>query len=441
MQASGEPAMLRDVQLAPGLGYEDGRLVAWMPSLIKGRGVDLLRIPRANFLAEPLTGRSGEDCSSILTPTHVALALRLLGEKEVLPGAQQLLAHHLHAPLHRWNESELAELQSEQLSEAARAERAWLAKQHASALGCAARPLETFLAAVDAVRIHSLPCSGSLAFAPAASLLPRTVPRGATASLDTGSGDLVIKSDGGDDLSVSAGWLTNDELMLSAGWALLDSGTESVALPDDILWAAADEASVTTPPVCELSPQEWEGPVTLASRESREQVLEALRRFRYLEKDCELAVLAGGLCSDSLGNFMQVLCLSQDELALFGEQGCAVNIGETVPISRQHETRVGLALAAACRNFLAGMPTTLQQDEALLTGLPALPSDMQGVAEGGGGYDLEDKNGRLRQSLHSRMAKKRAVDACREKCEIFVALPTATATLRRPWKANIRTSG
>jgi hypothetical protein len=42
---------------------------------------------------------------------------------------------------------------------------------------------------------------------------------------------------------------------------------------------------------------------------------------------------------------MQALCVSQEELALFGVQGCAVNIGETVPFSRQHETRVGMALA------------------------------------------------------------------------------------------------
>lgn len=137
-----------------------------------------------------------------------------------------------------------------------------------------------------------------------------------------------------------------------------------------------------------------------------------------------------------------MLCLSEEELALFGEQGCAVNIGETVPISRQHETRVGLALAAACRNFLAAMPTTLQEDESLLASLSA-PGDGAGSSSTAerGAVVSEDQNDKLRQSLHARLCTKRAVDKCREKCEIFVALPTATATLRRPWKVNIRTSG
>ena len=93
--------------------------------------------------------------------------------------------------------------------------------------------------------------------------------------------------------------------------------------------------------------------MTLACRGEREKVMLALRRFRYLEDQDELAVLSGGLCSDQLGNVLQVMCLSADELALYGVQGCAVNIGETVPISRQHETRVGMALAAACRHALA----------------------------------------------------------------------------------------
>ena len=150
-------------------------------------------------------------------------------------------------------------------------------------------------------------------------------------------------------------WLTNDEQLLSAGHASLDSETETVELPAQLLWAAADEGARSEPPACELvpEPEEWQGPVTLACRGEREKVMLALRRFRYLEDQDELAVLSGGLCSDQLGNVLQVMCLSADELALYGVQGCAVNIGETVPISRQHETRVGMALAAACRHALA----------------------------------------------------------------------------------------
>ena len=350
-----EPPVLAGVQLAPGLGYEARKLTAWMPNLIKDRGVELMRVPRQNLLVEPITRQDGGEellcpgpagsVSSILTPTHVTLAQQLLQNKETLPGAEELFSRCDHAPLHRWSEAELAELQCAALAEQALAERAWLQRQHSSALGCSARPLETFLAAVDAVRTHALPCGGSLVVSPAACLLPRSVPRGATAALDdAGSGDLVIKSDGSGGLNVSAGWLTNDELLLSAGVAVLDLSTESVALPEEALWAAADEASALAPPVCDLSPSEWEGPVTLAAREKRQEVVRGLRRFSYVkvpivpclsllaaslcslgfappsspsqrisvhactldQEEEPLAVLAGGLCSDALGNIMQV---------------------------------------------------------------------------------------------------------------------------------------
>ena len=164
-----------------------------------------------------------------------------------------------------------------------------------------------------------------------------------------------LRRDDGTLYTGSIRWLTNDEQLLSTGHASLDSETETVDLPAQLLWAAADEGARSEPPACELvpEPEEWQGPVTLACRGEREKVMLALRRFRYLEDQDELAVLSGGLCSDQLGNVLQVMCLSADELALYGVQGCAVNIGETVPISREHETRVGMALAAACRHALA----------------------------------------------------------------------------------------
>ena len=126
-----------------------------MPNLIKGRGVELMRIPRSNYLSQPLNEDDSPDarCSSVLTQTHISLALRLLNEKENLQGGQELLASQqaAHAPLHRWSDNELKELQSASLLMSALAERNWLKQQHAGALGCSARPLEIFLTAVDAV--------------------------------------------------------------------------------------------------------------------------------------------------------------------------------------------------------------------------------------------------------------------------------------------------
>ena len=140
----------------------------------------------------------------------MALARRLLVEKETLPGAVSLFSARQvgdrHTPLHHWTDDELAELQSEALAEKARAERAWLEEQHASSLGCSARTKETFITAVDAVRTFGLPCSGSLVLAPATALLERSVPRGAMPAIDT-TGDLVITSDGSGRLAVCAGYL------------------------------------------------------------------------------------------------------------------------------------------------------------------------------------------------------------------------------------------
>ena len=154
--------------------------------------------------------KSRQSCSAILTTAHVALARRLIVEKETLPGAVSLFSARQvgerHTPLHHWTDDELAELQSEALAEKARAERAWLEEQHANSLGCSARTKETFITAVDAVRTFGLPCSGSLVLAPATALLERSVPRGAMPSIDT-TGDLVITSDGSGRLAVCAGYL------------------------------------------------------------------------------------------------------------------------------------------------------------------------------------------------------------------------------------------
>ena len=83
-----------------------------------------------------------------------------------------------------------------------------------------------------------------------------------------------------------------------------------------------------------------------------------------------------------------------------------------------------------CGTLSHRYPTSLAEDEALLSKL-----------EAGDDGEAENSKDRMRQALHARISTKRALDQCREKCEIFVSLPTATATLRRPWKVNIRTSG
>mgnify|MGYP002818637170 CR=1 FL=1 len=69
-----------------------------------------------------------------------------------------------------------------------------------------------------------------------------------------------------------------------------------------------------------------------------------------------------------------------------------------------------------------GLPTSLAEDEAAL-------------------LQLQGDTGRGAQALHSRLSRKRCLTASRDACDDWAARPTATASLRRPWKVIIRTSG
>ena len=71
---------------------------------------------------------------------------------------------------------------------------------------------------------------------------------------------------------------------------------------------------------------------------------------------------------------------------------------------------------------LVGLPTSLAEDEAAL-------------------LQLQGNTGRGAQALHSRLSRKRCLTASRDACDDWAARPTATASLRRPWKVIIRTSG
>ena len=132
------------------------------------------------------------------------------------------------------------------------------------------------------------------------------------------------------------------------------------------------------------------------------------------------------------------------ELDQFGAAGCAINIGESVPLGTGFEERVALALSAACTLALGTFATTLAEDEAMLMSDRAtLNSDGEAVDGGDGGSagGRSALGNRLRQCLHARASRKRCIAQLRDKSDAFAARPTAMATLRRPWHANIRTSG
>ena len=138
----------------------------------------------------------------------------------------------------------------------------------------------------------------------------------------------------------------------------------------------------------------------------------------------------------------QALAISDGEIQLYGEAGCTINIGESVPLSCDHEQRVGRLLRTTCHLLLNSFATSLEEDEALLTSLPEEAGETADAAAGGiGAAEAASATRRRRQCLHSRISRKRCLSTCRERADAWVAQPTATASFRRPWRINIKTSG
>lgn len=106
---------------------------------------------------------------------------------------------------------------------------------------------------------------------------------------------------------------------------------------------------------------------------------------------------------------MQVLSLTKEELEQYGIAGCAMNIGETVPLNVDHEQRVGKLLCSSSETLLKQFPTNIAEDEEILKreGLP----------------------NRLRQSVNSRLSRKRCLKECMDIAKAWVERPTATVSI------------
>lgn len=297
-------------------------------------------------------------------------------------------------PLHHWTPAELAELQWEPLAAAALEDREWV-QSHAAVEG------ERLVEAIDAVRRHARL-------------------EGKTLIVDDAPVDLRRQAAllSASEAAAAIGWRRNDQLLLDEGWADADLASDAVALPDAVLRRAVERAGGA-----ELA--------TKAARAGQIEVLDALGHLRYLSG--EAVVLPGGLVSDELGRTVQALCLAQEQLQSLGAQGCAISIGEAVPLSVEHERRVGAVLSSACAELLDGFATSLEHDQYLLLELTSRPRQ-----------DGQEEEARARRghALRSRISRKRCLSACRAMCDAWVERPTAAGgTLRRPWKAYIRASG
>jgi len=352
---------------------------------------------------------------------------------------------------HHWSDAELAELQWQPLVAAAARRRRDLelasppdGVSHAD-----------FVHAIDVATCHGLDLDGQLWLWPATGLFRRSAPHGAV--LSTEGNEIVLRTDGaaasaprvqpgsgrkaasatsrdpidkdtasavsGDsvfEVTLSSGWRSNAHLLLSQGWASASLECDAVEVDETMMLSAAQT-------VLEASQQ---------LRQKQLAVIAGLRRFGYLSDASDgqsgCSIFAGGYACDSLGRYLQALSLSEDELRTFGEGGCTINIGESVPISCDHERRVGQVLSQLCGGLLAESATSATEDEAILHALERASTGLDARAT---------HTDRVRACVHARLSRKRALSSCRERADAWVQRPTAMASLRRPWRVSIRTSG
>ena len=186
-------------------------------------------------------------------------------------------------------------------------------------------------------------------------------------------------------------------------------------------------------------------------RERQRAVLSRLTTLGYLPPQAAAGrsgcfVHAGGFACDALGRRVLALSLTSSELdASYGEAGCAINIGEGVPLSCEHERRAGAVLAALCDELLRGMPTSLAQDEDELAAAAtaALAADEAASPPSPSPAGSEGRAERRRLvCVRARLSRKRILAECRARADEWTGERcTATASFRRPWRINIKTSG
>jgi hypothetical protein len=235
-------------------------------------------------------------------------------------------------PLHHWEAEELHQLQWPPLMAAAARDREWI-EQLDTELADTGLVDTQFVRSLDAVRRHAY--STGAAGAPGSSLCLRTASE-ALARLAVPRGRPT-------EFAAACGWRRNDELLIEEGWADAELACDAVAISDDVLRRAADAPHTT------------------------DEVRELLHKFGYLSADGDgPLVLSGGMVSDELGRLAQAYSVTEVELGELGAAGVAINIGEAVSLSMEHERRVGQLLSAACSEVLAGLPTSLAEDEAAL---------------------------------------------------------------------------
>lgn len=362
--------------------------------------------------------------------------------------------------LHRWlGDAALDELRWPPLLAAARRDREWLERMYAE-LGAEETDgvgLDRFIDALDVCRGYALSRGGELHLLPGVGAFGWSARRGATLEQSGTTIRLTCTENLGPEglITLNGGWRTNQELLLEQGFACAELSSDAVYFSADAVLDAAAAAGVLDPAVADL----------------RTEVIAELARLKYLASSPqavpgaqsngglgaaageqaglagalhngdELAVLSGGFASDMLGILLQAACIGPAEAEALSTAarpalGAAISIGEGVVLSIDHEVRVGSALRALCDRSIALSTADLAADEAALAAHEASAPRPPGA-----GPPLGDASGRSIEALRARISRARCLAECGKRASAYAERPTMTATLRRPWKANVRASG
>ena len=107
-----------------------------------------------------------------------------------------------------------------------------------------------------------------------------------------------------------------------------------------------------------------------------------------------------------------------------------------------------MLLRDVCAEVIRSCATTIEQDRQILDGGLIVLARGAGevLVDAGGKPALANESEwlhatRLLQAVRARLCRKECLKSAHDRAAAFVERPTAMATLRRPWKAHIRTSG
>jgi hypothetical protein len=165
----------------------------------------------------------------------------------------------------------------------------------------------------------------------------------------------------GDQVLISYGAMGNDELLEAYGFVDDENDMDSVDIPAAAL-AAAARRGVASDGVGGDGAAPEDGPPP-QQPESEAEWAERLALVRARHGERAYKILRSGE-EEALMEAARILCADRRD---FARMAAAPGADWTTPVDLGSECRAWAAVAAACWGLLEGFPTTLEEDEALLS--------------------------------------------------------------------------